>query len=187
MHLLTINESVPLRSLFYRLDHLRKSERSDVARMIAEFQKIMSICCRDAPMQQDKNTDKLANDEPLTRELRDAVLAKAIQAVDFRPTLTPETDRGCALMAAAYLDSQLEELLRAVFVDDQKVVSELLQSERALGSFSAKIDMAYSLGLLPADAYRDLHLIRKIRNECAYALMVRRRRISFLARGLPRA
>ena len=68
-------------------------------------------------------------------------------------------------MAAAYLDSQLDELLRAVFIDDQKVVGALLQSERPLGSFSAKIDMAYSLGLLPAEAYRHLHLIRKIRNE----------------------
>ena len=116
-------------------------------------------------MEQNENTEKLPNDEPLTRDRRNVVLAKAIQAVDFRPTLTPETDRGCALMAAAYLDSQLDELLRAVFIDDQKVVGALLQSERPLGSFSAKIDMAYSLGLLPADAYRDLHLIRKIRNE----------------------
>ena len=88
-------------------------------------------------------------------------ICKGIQAFDFRPTLTPETDRGCALMAAAYLDSQLDELLRAVFIDDQKVVGALLRREGPLGSFSAKIDMAYSLGLLPADAYRDLHLTEK--------------------------
>ena len=87
------------------------------------------------------------------------------QIVAFRRTLTPESDRGCALIAAAYVDAQLETLLRSYFVDDSKCVDELLANSKPLGTFSARIDLTYALGLLPADIYRDLHLIRKIRND----------------------
>jgi hypothetical protein len=50
---------------------------------------------------------------PLTEKLKE--VAKC------RDTLNPETDRGCALMAAAYLDSQLELLLRKSFIPDEDV------------------------------------------------------------------
>jgi DNA-binding MltR family transcriptional regulator len=86
-------------------------------------------------------------------------------AIDFRSTLTHESDRGCALMAAAYLDNRLVELLKSYFVDDSKVADELLSQSRPLGAFSARIDLAYSLGLLTHAEHRALHLIRKIRND----------------------
>jgi DNA-binding MltR family transcriptional regulator len=84
---------------------------------------------------------------------------------EFRKTLTPETDRGCALMAAAYLDSQIEELLRKLFVDKPEVADELLGLSKPLGSFSARIDLAFLLGKIGEKEMRDLHLIRKIRND----------------------
>ncbi len=43
----------------------------------------------------------------------------------FRRTLTPETDRGCALMAAAYLDAELETLLRKYFVANRNVQDDI--------------------------------------------------------------
>jgi hypothetical protein len=70
-------------------------------------------------------------------------------AAEFRSTLTDETDRGCALMAAAYLDDRLAELLKAYFVDDLPVAKKVLDLERPLGTFSARIDVAYLLGLPP--------------------------------------
>ena len=89
----------------------------------------------------------------------------AVEVFEFRATLTEETDRGCALMAAAYLDDQLECLLRRTLVDDNTAIDDLLRSAGALGSFSARIELCYALGLLPGQARRDLHLIRKIRND----------------------
>ena len=83
----------------------------------------------------------------------------------FRASLTSESDRGCALLAAAYLDSELEKLLDKLFVNNASVKKEMLDQSRPLSSFSAKIDMAYLLGLLGPKAHRDLHLIRKVRNE----------------------
>lgn len=82
----------------------------------------------------------------------------------FRTLITQESDRACALMAAAYLDVQLTNLLRAVLVEDTNVVNDLFEPSKPIGTFSAKIDMAYLLGLLSKEEQRDLHLIRKIRN-----------------------
>ena len=82
--------------------------------------------------------------------------------------LERESDRGCALMAAAYLDAMLERLLRRAFVDNQSVANGLLDQTKPLGTFSSRIDLAYLLGHIGEHARRDLHLIRKIRNEFAH-------------------
>ncbi|MEW6131271.1 MAG: transcriptional regulator [Acidobacteriota bacterium] len=87
------------------------------------------------------------------------------EVVEFRQSLTSETDRGCALMAAAYLDSEIGKLLDKYFVSNNKVKEEILGNSRPLGTFSAKIDIAYLLGFIGPKAHRDLHLIRKIRND----------------------
>jgi len=86
----------------------------------------------------------------------------------FRKALTPETDRGCALMAAAFLDEKLKELLKANLVNDTKLVHKAFDASGPLGSFSSRIDMAYLLGLIPKNSHRDLHLLRKIRNDFAH-------------------
>lgn len=86
-------------------------------------------------------------------------------AFDFRETLTPETDRGCALMAASYLDSRLAECLTQYFVDDAPVVESLVGPNMPLSTFSSRIDTAYLLGLISPNSRSALHLIRKIRNE----------------------
>jgi DNA-binding MltR family transcriptional regulator len=83
----------------------------------------------------------------------------------FRVSLTNESDRGCALFVAAFLDSELERLLDKFFVNNASVKKDMLDQSRPLSSFSARIDMSYLLGLLGPKAHRDLHLIRKVRNE----------------------
>lgn len=86
-------------------------------------------------------------------------------AMDFRESLTPETDRGCALMAAAYLDSRLAEWLASYFVADSKAAVAFLGQDKPLSTFSSRIDAAYLLGLITQNERRALHLIRKIRND----------------------
>lgn len=87
------------------------------------------------------------------------------EVAEFRLSLRAETDRGCALMAGAFLDDQLVLLLRKVLVDEKALVDTLFDFSSSLGTFSARIDMCYALGIIPRDARRDLHLIRKIRND----------------------
>ena len=92
----------------------------------------------------------------------------AKEAFEFRKTLNSESDRACALMAAAYLELQLEKLIKAFLVADDPVVHRLFGPLGPFGNFSSKIDMAYLLGLIPRLVKRDLHLLRRIRNDFAH-------------------
>jgi hypothetical protein len=89
--------------------------------------------------------------------------------VEFQNALREESDRGCALIVAAYLDAELEALLRAKLVPDKKIAEELLGQSRPLATFSARIDLAYLVGLIPNNAHRELHLIRRIRNDFGHS------------------
>ena len=91
------------------------------------------------------------------------------EVISFRDALSTESDRGCALFAASYLDGELEALLRQRFVDDKRIADHVLQADGSLGTFSARIDVAFLLGLIGDLTRRDLHLIRKIRNEFGHS------------------
>ncbi|ANQ27548.1 hypothetical protein OTK59_12780 [Vibrio natriegens] len=90
------------------------------------------------------------------------------EIIDFRRTLTKESDRAAALMSAAYLDEQLKLLLAANLGDDPKVKARFLGTGGVIDSFSARIDLAYLLGLIPHNIRYDLELIRRIRNDFAH-------------------
>ena len=86
----------------------------------------------------------------------------------FISVLTAESDRGLVLAGCAFLDDSLETLLSAAFLDKSKLVQALLAIDRPLGTFSSRIKIAYLLGLLEDGEYRDLELIRAIRNDSAH-------------------
>ncbi len=86
----------------------------------------------------------------------------------FRHTLNDETDRGCTLMAAAFLDEELENLIKAHLVDSKKAIKSVFDNSGALGTFSSRIDISFLLGLIPKNIYDDLHILRKIRNDFAH-------------------
>ncbi len=83
-----------------------------------------------------------------------------------------ETDRAAAVLVGAMLDEVLASLLRKRLIPPLSKERSLLDSPYApLGTFSARIDAAYQLGLISSYLARDLHLIRKIRNEFAHEAM----------------
>jgi DNA-binding MltR family transcriptional regulator len=81
---------------------------------------------------------------------------------------TKQTDRGCALVAAAWVDDALAAYVRAVLRPEQQLADQLFQSEGPLGTFSSHIKIAYMLGLIEQYEYKDLEIIRSIRNEFAH-------------------
>lgn len=109
-----------------------------------------------------KALDKLGVHEFNTDALR--------EIVEFRTVLTGESDRGCALMATAYLEASLDKLISAFLVEDKRVQKDVFSNKGFLETFSSKIDFAYLLGLITKSMHRDLHLLRKIRNEFAHNL-----------------
>ena len=83
--------------------------------------------------------------------------------------LRAETDRGCMLVAAAFLDNALEVLIRAAFVDNQKAAGRLLEYPGPCSTFAARSDLAYCMGLIDSSTHADLGTVRKIRNEFAHS------------------
>jgi DNA-binding MltR family transcriptional regulator len=84
----------------------------------------------------------------------------------FLDELEAQTDRGSALVAAAFLDDILEGTLRAHFLDAPKQVGELLDGP--LSSFAARTKLAYCMGLIGRTIFDDLNVIREIRNDFAH-------------------
>lgn len=97
--------------------------------------------------------------------MTDEIFGRLDDVMEFRSSLNSESDRGCALMAAAFLDAELGALLRKCLVANDRVAEDLLGQSRPVSTFSSRIDLAYMLGLIDPVTHRDLHLIRKIRND----------------------
>lgn len=81
-----------------------------------------------------------------------------------------ESDRAAVVLGAAVVDTLLEELLRAFFVDDSTAADQLLGVERPLGSFGARGRAAYCLGLVSKEHFDDLRTLGRIRNRFAHDL-----------------
>ncbi|MDQ5955092.1 MAG: hypothetical protein QG621_95 [Patescibacteria group bacterium] len=80
-----------------------------------------------------------------------------------------ETDRGAVLVTASLLENTLTNLLKKFFTPSCSSEDELIDVPNApLSNFSAKIKICERLGIISPRLGRDLHLIRKIRNEFAH-------------------
>lgn len=86
----------------------------------------------------------------------------------FLNAFNKESNRGAALSAGAYIDELLREILLA-FMLDSKESSDLVDGGHApLGSFSARASACYLLALIEESEYKQITIIRKIRNEFAH-------------------
>jgi len=86
---------------------------------------------------------------------------------DLQATLLVETDRGCAIVAAAYLDAALKDLLAAVLLVGDEAKG-LLAFSGGLGTYSARCAAAHCLGHLTMRDYNDLSDIGRVRNHFAH-------------------
>lgn len=81
-----------------------------------------------------------------------------------------ESDRAAAVLGAAKLDFQLKKLIEKTLLSPYNKGDNILNDSKALGTFSARIHIAYRLGLINKELARALHLIRKIRNKFAHEI-----------------
>ncbi len=86
----------------------------------------------------------------------------------FRTALESESERGCALVAASFLDHVLGELLKAHFRNKSTGADLVDGYNSPLGTFSARIDAVCALGLVTTAEYKQLGIIRRIRNDFAH-------------------
>lgn len=86
----------------------------------------------------------------------------------FLAEFQEETDSGAALVGAALLYLKLADALRALMVSVNAAEAFLDGATAALGTFSARIEAAFALGLIDDHERRECDLIRKVRNEFAH-------------------
>ena len=87
----------------------------------------------------------------------------------LRDEFEGESERACVIIAASLLDNALFSLLQARLAPCSTNTDTLFDGANApLSTFSSRIEVSYRLGLLSARFCRDLHLVRRIRNEFAH-------------------
>ncbi len=91
----------------------------------------------------------------------------------FLDEFSEESARAGAIVAGAYLDELLRELLSASMIKQKSAVDDLLGSEtkmdRPLSSFSSRIRASFCMGLISNSEHADLKHIRAVRNRFAHA------------------
>lgn len=89
----------------------------------------------------------------------------------FFENLKNESDRGVVLITATLLENFLIKLFEKYLILNKKLRTDILENSLApLNTFSNKIKMAYSLGLIDKEHYDNLEYIRKIRNKFAHRI-----------------
>jgi hypothetical protein len=84
--------------------------------------------------------------------------------------LTDSPDRSAAIVASALVDDHLTTVLIGSLHNDPEIMGQMFRGSGPLASFSAKIKLAFLVGLLSQRACNDLHTIRRIRNTFAHEL-----------------
>jgi hypothetical protein len=102
-----------------------------------------------------------------TEEDKERIKSDALAVIS---TLLNESERAAVILAAARIDSDLEKLLKHVLHRCPGGDDTLFDSDRALGTFSAKIAIAHRLGMLDQDFEHAIQMLRKIRNDFAHQL-----------------
>lgn len=106
-------------------------------------------------------------DNSLSNKSRDYDFASYFR--QFYEQLRMESERGSAIVGAAFIEEALEKMLKALLISSAEKDDELFKSSYSpFGSFSAKIDVAYRTGLISPKVRLGLHIIRDLRNDFAH-------------------
>lgn len=83
-----------------------------------------------------------------------------------------QTDRAAAIIAGAFVERRLtntiKNRIRRRSESEQKALADLFRESGPLGSFHARIDLGFVMGVYPEEVWKDLHTIKLIRNEFAH-------------------
>ena len=86
----------------------------------------------------------------------------------FLKEFQEETDRGAALVGAALIDERIKRLLNSHFVECKQSKEIINGSNAPLGTLNARVKLAYCLGLITEFEYKEIEVVRKVRNEFAH-------------------
>lgn len=93
----------------------------------------------------------------------------------FKKEIQETTDRACVIVAVAYLDDLLRNILTCFMTEVKDKENNVLfeGSNAPLASFSSKIKIAFRFGLISVWEHNTLESIRKIRNKFAHVVNIK--------------
>jgi mannitol operon repressor len=109
---------------------------------------------------------------PEDRLLRDGERPDHKAFMSFIEEMDKESPRGVVLISCATIHDLLGRLIELFLVNHEAVEALLDGRFSPLGTFSARISAAVSLGLISDAEYRDCETLRKIRNAFAHDVKV---------------
>ncbi|MCK4625118.1 MAG: hypothetical protein KAV00_07405 [Phycisphaerae bacterium] len=105
----------------------------------------------------------------MTKTTLHAVPIEAINA--FNRSMQEESDRARVLLAAMWMDYFLTCRLSNEFgKGNGDARKRLFGPTGPFSSFAAKIDIAFCAGWVSSGLHHDMHLLRRVRNNCAHSL-----------------
>ncbi len=107
----------------------------------------------------------------MAKEQKPSKTSSSFELVQFNQwhaEFSKESDRAAVILGAAKLDLGLRDLLARKLLPNPSGQDELLDTDKPISSFSARINLAYRLGLIDKQFANWLHLIRRIRNDFAH-------------------
>jgi hypothetical protein len=118
----------------------------------------------DTPNEEPDAPDEVLDVDPDPDELWDYDLVRDTVLPDAKK----QPDRYLVIIMAAIIDEGLGEIIQRRLVDHRKTAKKLFRPEGPLGTFSAKIDLGFMLGMYYEEFAKMLHSIREIRNKFAH-------------------
>jgi mannitol operon repressor len=92
--------------------------------------------------------------------------------IGFLPELNKESYRGCVMVACSYLDELLRRILLAFLVEVPTSADLVVGFNAPLGTMSTRTAAAYSLGLIHEREFKELEILRRVRNRFAHGVHV---------------
>jgi DNA-binding MltR family transcriptional regulator len=107
----------------------------------------------------------------------DGVWALMDSDLSILDVLNFDSDRAVALIIGSMLENRLQTIITIHShcdpTTEKTIFERLLNPAGPLGSFSAKIDIAYIIGIISKPAHHDLVRIKNIRNDFAHKLEIK--------------
>jgi DNA-binding MltR family transcriptional regulator len=100
---------------------------------------------------------------------KEAAQAILMEVSRFVVSLARESERVAVVMGVAQVDLTLERSLKSLFREHPGGQDNLFDLDRPLSTFSAKIALAFRIGLIDSDFEHVLQMFRKIRNDFAHS------------------
>lgn len=87
---------------------------------------------------------------------------------DFMHEFMNESDRACIILASAEIEARFQLLFEKLLCFNSKLKKELFGFNGPLGTFSARVKMAYALKVIAKDFFDLLEAFRCVRNEIVH-------------------